>query len=351
MTEPVHRPRDRQRGDPRGPLPAAQAAGRFPARGPGPDRHPRGVRARHLRRVHGAGQRRGRARVPDARRPGRRRRDRHGRGADEGRRAPSAAGGVPSAPRAAVRLLHAGHAADRARSPPHATPTRPTPRSARASRPCSAAAPATTASSRPCGPPRRFCAARPSHARPAARQRRDARRRVRADRHRLHADLRRARHAAPRARRGVHDRRVRGAGRPHQALRQRHAGAGGGHARHRRARPAHRAHRVPSAARGASPGAAGHHHRRRHRAAGDRAVVLRPGAEGLSLDDRARAVGDGAPAGVLGPDLHPGRRAGPHGRRAPVPEPHARGSGPARNIRGADGGRLARGQRPARSSC
>ena len=74
----------------------------------GPDRHPRRLRARRLRRVHGAGRRPADAVVPDVRGLRRRLRDHHGRGADRGRRlAGPGAAGVPRVPRPAVRLLHA----------------------------------------------------------------------------------------------------------------------------------------------------------------------------------------------------------------------------------------------------
>src|SRR5581483_10241943 len=53
----------------------------------------------------------------DARRPGRRRHDRDGRGPRRGRRADAAPAGLPRAPRAPVRLLHAGHADERDRAP------------------------------------------------------------------------------------------------------------------------------------------------------------------------------------------------------------------------------------------
>ena len=81
-------------------------------------------------------------------RPGRRRRDHDDRRACHERRAPSRPAGLPRPSRAAVRLLHAGHGdggglADRERRG-----DRPRRDPARASRGTSAAAPATTTSSR-----------------------------------------------------------------------------------------------------------------------------------------------------------------------------------------------------------
>ena len=81
---------------------------RLPPPRPRADRHARRLRARRLRRLHGAGRRRARARLPDVRRAGRRPVGAHRRGArGRRRRAAPAAAGVPRAPRAAVRLLHA----------------------------------------------------------------------------------------------------------------------------------------------------------------------------------------------------------------------------------------------------
>ena len=95
-------------------------------------------------------------------------------------------------------------------------------------------------------------------------------------------------------------------------------------------------------------GPAGHHDRRGHRAAGDRAVVFRSRAEGVSLEHRARAVGD-APAALSSVQVFILAAAlGADGRRAPVPEPHARRPGRARDGGGAHRGRPARGQREGR---
>ena len=92
----------------------AQNAGRFPARGSGAHRQPCRLRARRVRRLHGARRRRGRARLPDARGAMRRRARRDHRGRVGHRRDRRPAGGVRGAQRAAMRLLHARHAADRA---------------------------------------------------------------------------------------------------------------------------------------------------------------------------------------------------------------------------------------------
>ena len=66
-------------------------------------------------------------------------------------------GGVPGASRPAVRLLHAGHGDDRGLRCCARTPTRARPRSATICRATSAAAPATTTSSRRSRPRRRNC--------------------------------------------------------------------------------------------------------------------------------------------------------------------------------------------------
>src|SRR5215218_9445524 len=83
------------------------AAGRLPAPRPGPDRHPRGLRARRLRGLHGARRRSADALVPAVRRRGRRGRDHHRRGLPRPRRRPRPGpAGLPGLPRAPVRLLH-----------------------------------------------------------------------------------------------------------------------------------------------------------------------------------------------------------------------------------------------------
>src|SRR5688572_21351126 len=97
----------------------ADAARGLPARDARPHRHPRGLRARHLRRLHDPVQWRGGALVHHAGRAGGRRRAHHGGGAREGRRPAPAAGGLPRVPRPAMRLLHAGHAHHRARLAAH----------------------------------------------------------------------------------------------------------------------------------------------------------------------------------------------------------------------------------------
>ena len=87
MTEELHDvrlQRQRRRARRRGARPAAalrRAAPRLR-----PDRHPRRLRARRLRRLHGAGRRPADALVPDVRGLRGRRRDHHRRGADRGRR-------------------------------------------------------------------------------------------------------------------------------------------------------------------------------------------------------------------------------------------------------------------------
>src|SRR5579875_3456527 len=86
---------------------APAALGLHPPRG-GPHRHPRRLRARRVRRLHGAARRRADPLLPDARRPGERPPAAHGRGARRARRpAAPAPAGVPRDPRAPVRVLHA----------------------------------------------------------------------------------------------------------------------------------------------------------------------------------------------------------------------------------------------------
>ena len=129
----------------------AQDARRLPARGLRAHRHAPRVRARRVRRVHGAGRRRRGAFVPDVRGAGRGRRRRDDRGHRPGRRlARPGAGGVPPGPRAAVRVLHARLRRERARVPRSRTRTPRSTRSAKGSRATSAAAPATRGSSRRC---------------------------------------------------------------------------------------------------------------------------------------------------------------------------------------------------------
>jgi carbon-monoxide dehydrogenase large subunit len=104
---PPHHPaagqRPRARGD-RGGAPDARR--RAPAR-PRLHRHPPGLRARHLRRVHGAGRRRAGPVLPDVRRAGRRQRRHHGRRPGRRRAAVGPAAGVQRPSRPAVRFLHA----------------------------------------------------------------------------------------------------------------------------------------------------------------------------------------------------------------------------------------------------
>ena len=102
------RARARRRSTPAVGLPPALAR---------PARHARRLRARRLRRLHGAARRPRRALLPDARRPGRGLPRRDGRVAGRsGGPALAAAGLVPAPPRAAVRLLHARHPHERRRA-------------------------------------------------------------------------------------------------------------------------------------------------------------------------------------------------------------------------------------------
>src|SRR5262245_6135050 len=83
-----------------------------------PHRHPSRLRARGLRRLHHPARRALGALMPDARGAGGWSRPSHRRGhRTVGRRAASAAAGVPRASRPAVRLLHARHADDADRVP------------------------------------------------------------------------------------------------------------------------------------------------------------------------------------------------------------------------------------------
>ena len=87
---------------------AAHDARRLPARHARAHRHARRLRARRLRRLHGALERQGGALVHHARGAGRRRRDRDRRGPRRRRHAAPDPAGVPREARPAVRLLHAG---------------------------------------------------------------------------------------------------------------------------------------------------------------------------------------------------------------------------------------------------
>ena len=77
-----------------------------------PHRHACRLRARRLRRLHGAARRRQRARLPDVRRAGGRLPPRDGRRPRPDRPAECPAAVVPRTSRAAMRLLHARHADD-----------------------------------------------------------------------------------------------------------------------------------------------------------------------------------------------------------------------------------------------
>src|SRR5664279_671353 len=101
---------------------AADARG-LPARGSRPDRHAPRLRARLLRQLQRALRRADGARVPDARRAGRRPFGRERRGPRGARRdAQRAPAGVHRAPWPAMRVLHPGDADDRGRV--HALPSR-----------------------------------------------------------------------------------------------------------------------------------------------------------------------------------------------------------------------------------
>src|SRR5262245_26982005 len=86
---------------------ASPHARRLPAPSPEAHRHPCGLRARGVRRLHGHRRRRGGAILPDAGGAGRGHQHHHRRGSLRRRGAHPAAGRVPPASRAAVRLLHA----------------------------------------------------------------------------------------------------------------------------------------------------------------------------------------------------------------------------------------------------
>ena len=112
-----------------------------------PHRDARRLRARRLRRVHGAARRRRRPLVPRLRGPGGRRRARDRRGARGRRRADAVAGGLPRGARAPVRLLHARDPDGRGRPARPRTRRRAAPRSQSSFPAISAAAPATSRSS------------------------------------------------------------------------------------------------------------------------------------------------------------------------------------------------------------
>ena len=89
---------------------AAAQSGGFPARASEADRHACRLRARGLRRLHGARQWRYRPFLPDACGAGAQRVGRDDRRVVRQRRDCRSAGGVPRPQRPAMRLLHAGHA-------------------------------------------------------------------------------------------------------------------------------------------------------------------------------------------------------------------------------------------------
>ncbi len=95
--------------------------------------------------------------------PGRRPRGAHGRGAGARRQAPRGAGSLLGEARPAVRLLHAGHDDDRLRAARAQQAIRASWRSARPSPGISAAAPATSTSSRRSSTPPTDCARRADH--------------------------------------------------------------------------------------------------------------------------------------------------------------------------------------------
>ena len=132
---------------------AAHAARALHPRTGRADRHQHRLRHVVVRRLHGPHRRRVGEELHGARRAGRRRRHHHDRGPRHRRRAAPDAAGVHGEPRPAVRLLHARHGDGRRPACSRRTPTRPSARCASGSRATSAAAPATTTSSRPCSPP------------------------------------------------------------------------------------------------------------------------------------------------------------------------------------------------------
>ena len=141
----LHRQR---RGAERGGPGAPPAVG-LPARRPAPDRHQARLRDRHLRRLLGAGRRRGRQVLPD-RWPCRPRpRDHHRRRPGQRRRTASAAGELHAMRRSAMRLLHAGLSDGFVRAAGTTTRTRRRTKCGTASTAICAAAPAIPRSSNP----------------------------------------------------------------------------------------------------------------------------------------------------------------------------------------------------------
>ena len=127
-----------------------------------------GLRHQPVRRLRRPCERRLGQVLHDARGPGRRCQGHDDRGPGAGRHPAPAAGGVPRASWPAVRLLHARHAHERRRPAAEAPAARASTRCASGSRGTSAAAPATTTSSRRSWPPLRTCRAtarRPSEGR------------------------------------------------------------------------------------------------------------------------------------------------------------------------------------------
>ena len=138
-----------QRRDAPGPGAGAPHARRLAARRAAPHRHPRRLRARHLRRLLGHARRRAGALVPHVRGAGGRHRGAHRGGTRESRRlALRAAGQLLRGARAAVRLLHAGDADRGAGAARRDTAADGGSRSARRSAATSAGARATSRSSR-----------------------------------------------------------------------------------------------------------------------------------------------------------------------------------------------------------
>ena len=128
---------------------AAPAPRRFPAGRARADRLAHRLRARRLRRLHGARRRRDRARLPDARGAGERLPGGHDRRPVGFEGARQAAEGVPREERAAMRLLHAGHADGGAGSDSSIARRLPEKKSETTFPATTAAAPATRRSSTP----------------------------------------------------------------------------------------------------------------------------------------------------------------------------------------------------------
>ncbi len=122
--------------------------GRLPSRRSRADGDPPRLRARRVRRVHDRHGWCGGSLVPAFRRSGGWPRDPDGRGPRRWRHAVSAAGGLPRAPRAPVRVLHARFPHDARPASSVNAPTRPRRRSARRSPATSAGALAIRTSSR-----------------------------------------------------------------------------------------------------------------------------------------------------------------------------------------------------------